>query len=78
MKITFDIDCSPQEARAFLGLPDLEPLHALYLDKMKSFVTEGVGPADFERMARAWMPGISEGLETWRNALFNAGRPKSD
>lgn len=78
MKITFDIDCSPQEARAFLGLPDLQPLHDIYLDKMKSFVTEGVGPADFERMARAWMPGMSEGFETWRQALFNAGRPSKD
>ena len=77
MKITFDIDCSPQEARTFLGLPDLAPLHDLYLDRMKSFVTDGIGAADFERMTRAWMPGMSEGLETWRNALFNAGR-KSD
>ena len=23
----FDIDCTPAEARAFLGLPDLTPLH---------------------------------------------------
>jgi len=78
MKITFDIDCSPQEARALFGLPDLEPLHALYLDKMKGLVTDGVGPADFDRMARAWMPGMSEGFDTWRNALFSAVRPKGD
>ena len=23
MKITIDVDCSPEEARAFLGLPDV-------------------------------------------------------
>jgi hypothetical protein len=78
MKISFDIDCTPAEARAFLGLPDLTPLHDLYLDKMTGFVTEGIGPADFERMTRAWLPGMSEGLETWRQAIFSATRPKSD
>jgi hypothetical protein len=28
MKITIDIDCTPGEARAFLGLPDVAPLQA--------------------------------------------------
>lgn len=78
MKITFDIDCSPQEARAFLGLPDMTPLHDLYLDRMKSFVTEGVSRADFEQMARTWMPGMGDQFETWRQAIFNIARPKSD
>ena len=77
MKITFDIDCTPQEARAFLGLPDLAPLHDIYLDKMKGFVTDGIGAADFERLARTWMPGMTESLETWRQAFWNAGKQGS-
>ncbi len=77
VKITFDIDCTPAEARAFLGLPDLTSLHEAYLSKMSGFVTEGIGPADFERMAKTWLPGMSEGFETWRQAIFSAAR-KSD
>ena len=26
MKVTIDVDCTPEEARAFLGLPDVQPL----------------------------------------------------
>jgi len=26
MKITVDIDCTPEEARKFLGLPDVAPM----------------------------------------------------
>ena len=74
MKISFDIDCTPQEARSFLGLPDLQPLHDLYLDRMKALVTDGIGPAEFEKLARAWMPGMSEGLDSWRQAFWSAGR----
>jgi len=34
MKLTVDIDCTPQEARAFLGLPDVEALNALIVKEM--------------------------------------------
>ena len=78
MKITFDIDCTPTEARTFLGLPDLGPLHDIYLTKMSSYITDGIGPADFEKMTRTWLPGMSEGLETWRQAIFSAARTKPD
>ena len=72
MKITFDIDCTPQEARAFLGLPDLAPLHDIYLDRMKTYVSEGLNPGDFEKLARTWMPGIADNLEQWRSSFWSA------
>ena len=75
MKVTFDIECTPEEARAFFGLPDLKPVHDLYLDKLKTTITEGVTPADFEKLTRAWMPGISDGFEQWQK-LFMAAIPK--
>ena len=28
MKITVNVDCTPEEARSFLGLPDVQPLQA--------------------------------------------------
>jgi hypothetical protein len=75
MKVNFTIDCTPEEARTFFGLPDLKPVHDLYLDKLKTTITEGVTPADFEKMTRAWMPGISDGFEQWQK-LFLAAMPK--
>ena len=33
MKFTVDVDCTPEEARRFLGLPDLTPVHQAYIDK---------------------------------------------
>ena len=74
MKIHFDIECTPVEARAFLGLPDLTPVHDVYLERMKGYMTDGLTPADFERIVRTWMPGMAEGLEQWRQAFWNAGK----
>ena len=72
MKVTFNIDCTPAEARAFFGLPDLTPVHDIFLDKMKTTMTEGVTPADLEKLTRSWMPGISDGFEQWQKMLMAA------
>ena len=36
MKITIDIDCTPAEAREFVGLPDLRPLQAAWLAEIEN------------------------------------------
>ena len=28
MKVTIEIDCTPDEARVFMGLPDVKPMQA--------------------------------------------------
>ena len=75
MKVNFTIDCTPEEARAFFGRPDLSSVHQVYLDKLKSTIAEGVTPADFEKMTRTWLPGIADGFEQWQK-LFIAAIPK--
>lgn len=34
MKVSVNVDCTPEEARAFLGLPDLSPVHQKYVDSI--------------------------------------------
>ena len=77
MKIHIDIDCTPAEARAFLGLPDLTPVHAAYLERMETLVREGLSPEDVETMMRAWMP-LASNLEQWQQAFWQTmgGVPK--
>lgn len=72
MKVTIDIDCTSEEARAFLGLPDLSPVHAAYVERLRSLVAEGLSAADVEKAMRAWMPGMAEGFEQWRQAFWSA------
>ena len=70
MKISFDIECSPEEARSFFGLPDLGPLHDVYLDRMKAAMTVGTTPADWEKLMRTWAPGIAGGFEQWQKLML--------
>ena len=34
MRFTINIDCTPQEARAFFGMPDVEPLNEMVVAEM--------------------------------------------
>jgi hypothetical protein len=72
MKINVEIDCTPQEARAFMGLPDLSPLHKVYMDRMEQLMKEGVSTADVENMMKQWMPMMSDSWNQWQKTLWSA------
>lgn len=69
MKIHVDIDCTPQEARSFIGLPNLEPVHDIYIERMQALVRDGLTAGDVERMMKSWMPFLEGGFESWTRAV---------
>ena len=42
MKVNVEIDCTPEEARRFLGLPDVSKANEVYVDAMTKAM-QGVG-----------------------------------
>jgi len=72
MKLNIEIDCTPEEARTFLGLPDLAPVHEAAVAKMVSLAKDGVSAQDMEAMMRAWMPGMGENWQAVQKAFWSA------
>lgn len=69
MKISVDIDCSPEEARRLMGLPDLTPLHDAFLGKLRDMMGGTVGADTLEQLVRNWGPMTDAGLGAWRQLL---------
>lgn len=69
MNIGMTIDCTPEEARRLMGLPDLQPIHELYLEKLREAMTQGITPDTMERMMRLWSPMGDAGMQAWRQAM---------
>lgn len=69
MKITMDVDCTPEEARRLVGLPDMSSVHEIYLEKIRRTVDEGITPESIEQMMRGWAPMGEAGLSMWRQAF---------
>ena len=75
MKITVDIDCTPLEARAFLGLPDVTPVQELFVEALKARMSETIAAMDGDAMIKAWMPDGMAGWEQWRE-MWASGEAK--
>jgi hypothetical protein len=73
MKISVDVDCTPEEARRFMGLPDMAPVHDVYLDKLKAAVGAGVAGGSLEAMAKNWAPMGEAGMALWRQIADQMG-----
>lgn len=62
MKITVDIDCTPQEARAFLGLPNIEPMQDELINQLRDQLAKYLATTDPESMLKLWLPESVKGF----------------
>ena len=69
MKINVEVDCTPEEARRFMGLPDLTPVHEAYVEKLLDTVRNGVGADGLEAMMKSWAPMRVAGLKLWQQVF---------
>lgn len=74
MKINIEIDCTPAEARAAIGLPDLTPLHDRYVAMMGEAMQGGLPPEMLESVMKSWAPMGEAGLNIWRQLFENGTR----
>ena len=55
MKAKLEVDCTPTEARAFLGLPDVSALNDHMVKEMKRRMDANMAAAAPEELMRNWM-----------------------
>jgi hypothetical protein len=63
MKITVDVDCTPEEARAFLGLPDVKPMQEQLMREVQERMAANIRAMEPEAMLRTWLPATLKGFE---------------
>lgn len=73
MKFNIEVDCTPEEARRLFGLPDLEPLHDIYLSRVKELMAKGITPDMVEAMVKSWVPMGESGLNLVQSLLGQFG-----
>jgi len=88
MKFEVEVDCTPAEARSFLGLPDLTPLHDAWIERMRAFSFDGAAGDEWQKLMQSWTAGLpgmgAAGFEAWQKLLRAAtgatrqDGPKSD
>ncbi len=81
MKITIDFDATPDEARRFLGLPEVAPLQDALMAEIARRMRANLDAMDPETMWRQWMPtgsgsSVDAMRQMWEQAMHTAmGKP---
>ncbi|MEL6238208.1 MAG: DUF6489 family protein [Pseudomonadota bacterium] len=67
MKITIEVDCTPEEARSFMGLPDVSQANALYVDMVSETMKGTVNPDQLREYAENLAPMGQMGLKLFQS-----------
>lgn len=79
MKLTIDIDCTPHEARQFLGLPDVEALNDMIVSEMTKRAQDEMDTLADPQKFMTRMAGVSAtGMETMQALMMAAMSGKKD
>ncbi len=55
MKFTVNVECSPEEARRFMGLPDVTPINEALVEEMTTRMQKNLSLMSGENMMSSWM-----------------------
>ena len=72
MKVTIEIDCTPQEARGFLGLPDVAGLNEHLVDEMQKRLDANIAMLAPEELMKNWMTFGGQASEQFMKLMTSA------
>lgn len=70
MKVTVNIDMTPEEARTFFGMPDVQPLQARVLKEMEDRMMANLSVMDPDSLFKTWLPAGLMGIEQLQKAFW--------
>ena len=77
MKVHIEIDCTPEEARTFMGLPDVGNANDVYVDMM-SKAMKGVSNTDqLQEYAKQLAPMGQAGFKLFQSFMEGANAAKA-
>lgn len=78
MKISIDIDLTPEEARKMMGLPDLEPMQKAVLDKVEAKLKQSIDEmSEPDYLFKKFVPAGIQGMEQMQNFFSELAKKSS-
>ncbi|TNE57608.1 MAG: hypothetical protein EP341_03945 [Sphingomonadales bacterium] len=69
MKVNIEIDCTPEEARAFMGLPDVSKANTVYVDAISKAMKGVSNPDQLQEYAQQLAPMGQMGLKMFQSFM---------
>ena len=69
MKVHIEIDCTPEEARAFMGLPDVSKANNIYVKSIAKAMTGVSNPDQLQEYAQQLAPMGQMGFKMFQSFM---------
>ena len=69
MKMSIEVDCTPEEARRFLGLPDVSVLNDHIVAEMKKRIDANMAMLSPDELVKNWMSFGAGAQEQFRKLM---------
>jgi hypothetical protein len=81
MKVNVEVDCTPLEARQFLGLPDMQPMQNAVMDRLQQQMISNIEKVSPEALMQSWFtfnPKIAEQFQDMFVTMAGLGSTRSN
>ena len=75
MKVKLEVDCTPAEARAFLGLPDVESLNEQLVTEVKRRMDDNITAMQPDELMKTWTSFGMQAQDQFRKLMEAAVKP---
>jgi len=74
MKIKVEVECTPDEARQFLGLPDVKPFQTIAMTQLEKQLAEATSFLSPEALVKTWLSFVPQSPEQIRDMVASVFR----
>ena len=71
MKFTMNVECTPEEARKFFGLPEVAPMQDRLMAELEERMTENIRTLEPETFIKTWMPATIQSWQEMQKMFWN-------
>jgi Family of unknown function (DUF6489) len=75
VKITVEVDCTPEEARTFCGLPDVKPMQEAVMARLEQHMLDAAAAMSPDAIMKMWLPFLPQNPEQFREMLARFFKP---
>lgn len=79
MKFTINVEATPEEARAFIGLPDVAGMQERLIKEMENKMAANIRDLDPETLVKTWVPVMTQSWTDMQRSFWTQmGVPMPD
>ena len=71
MRFTVNVECTPEEARSFFGLPDVQPMQTAIMLQLQEQMQANIRSMEPDAMMKQWLPMSMQAFDNFQKIIWS-------